>query len=792
MKTFEIEFGEWVVARRRWIVAATLLAALAAAAGMPLLTFNNDTRAFFSEENPQLVALEALEDTYTEDNDVFFVLAPKDGGDVFGRETLAAIEELTRASWQLPYSSRVDSLTNFQHTRAEQDELIVEDLVRDASSLSDAELERVRRIALAEPLLVDRLISSSGGATGVFGVLLLPGESMSEVPAVAAAARLLAEQVRRDHPGIELHIAGGVMMDNAFTEASLRDSTTLIPLMLVVLLVLTGLTLRSLTGTLTTLAVIVLSVLTGIGMAGWLGIRLTIASVNAPTIILTLAVADSVHILVTLNQQSRRGKSRHQAVAESLRVNLQPVFLTSATTAIGFLTMNFSDAPPFRDLGNIVAIGVIAAFGYSVLFLPAVMALVPARASAATGAPAIRWDALADFLVRRQRAVFWGTLAIILLLSAGIMRIELDDDFFLYFDQSYEIRQATDFAQAHLTGLETIDYSLESGEPGGISDPEYLRVVEEFAQWHRRQEKVSHVSVLTDVLKRLNRNLHGDDDAFYRLPDQRDLAAQYLLLYEMSLPFGLDLNDQINVDKSSIHMTVIMSDVTMGDLREMEERGRRWLAANAPASMYTYGTGLSIIWAHITLRNISSMLRASLVALVLISALLIVALRSLKLGLVSLVPNLVPAFMAFGIWGLVVGWVGLGQSVIVSLTLGIVVDDTVHFLSKYLRARREHDLPPARAVSYSFQTVGTAILATTVVLVAGFGVLSLSTYKMNAYMGQMTALTIVLALVLDFLFLPTLLMFTETESDATTDDDPSPDPGLDPAPAAAHRGGADP
>ncbi len=788
MNAFEIKYGEWVVARRWWIVAATLLAAVAAAGGIPLLTFNNDTRAFFSEENPQLIALEALEDTYTEDNDVLFVLAPREGGDVFTRETLAAIEQLTRASWQLPYSSRVDSLTNFQHTWAEQDELIVEDLVRDAGSLSDAELARIRRIALAEPLLVDRLISSSGRATGVFVVLLLPKESMTEVPEVAAAARLIAEQVRRDHPGIELHLAGGVMMDNAFTEASLRDSTTLIPLMLIILLVLTGLALRSLASTLATLAVIVLSVVTGIGMAGWIGIRLTVASINAPTIILTLAVADSVHILVTLHQQLSLGKSRHHAVAESLRVNLQPVFLTSATTAIGFLTMNFSDAPPFRDLGNIVAMGVIAAFGYSVLFLPAVMALVPRRAGAAARTPAIRWDPLVDFLLRRRRAVFWGMLTIILLLSAGILRIDLDDDFFLYFDESFEIRRATDFAKDHLTGLETIDYSLESGEPGGISNPEYLRVVEAFAQWYRRQEKVTHVFVLTDVLKRLNRNLHGDDDAFYRLPDERDLAAQYLLLYEMSLPFGLDLNDQINVDKSSIHMTVIMNDVTMGDLREMEQRGRRWLATNAPASMYTYGTGLSIIWAHITLRNISSMLRASLIALVLISALLIVALRSLKLGLVSLIPNLVPAFIAFGIWGLVVGWVGLGQSVIVSLTLGIVVDDTVHFLSKYLRARREHALSPARAVRYSFQTVGTAILATTVVLVAGFGVLSLSTYKMNAYMGQMTALTIVLALVLDFLFLPTLLMFTETKTDATTDDDPRLDPGA----AAVFSGGTDP
>jgi hypothetical protein len=212
-------------------------------------------------------------------------------------------------------------------------------------------------------------------------------------------------------------------------------------------------------------------------------------------------------------------------------------------------------------------------------------------------------------------------------------------------------------------------------------------------------------------------------------------------------------------------MTVSFKDTTTKELREMDTKARQWLKANAPETMFTYGTGLSIIWAHLSERNIRNMLVASFGALLLISALLIFALRSFKIGMLSLIPNIAPAFMAFGVWGILVGRVGLGLSVIVSLTIGIVVDDTVHFLSKYLRARRENDVSSADAVRYSFHTVGTAMWITTLTLVAGFLVLTFSAYKMNSDMAIMTAITITLALVLDFLFLPTLLMKVDRKKD---------------------------
>ncbi|HHL40249.1 MAG TPA: RND family transporter [Deltaproteobacteria bacterium] len=752
--------ARWVLEYRWLVIAATLVAAAVSASGARYLWFSTDYRYFFSKENPQLLAFEALQNTYAKNDNVLFALAPRDG-DVFTRRTLAAVEELTKAAWQTPHSLRVDSITNFQYTSADGDDLLVRDLVKDAASLDDGRIEEIRKVALSEPLLVNRLVSRRGHVTGVNVTINLPGRDSDEVPAVAAFSRELAAKMREKYPDIDIYLSGIVMMNNAFSEAAVGDQKSLVPVMFLVIVAVTALLLRSWAATVGTVLVIVLSPVTAMGLAGWLGIPLTGPSSSAPTIIITLAVADCIHILITMAHEMERGLKKSEALVESLRINLKPVFLTSLTTAIGFLSMNWSDAQPFRDLGNIAAMGVTAAFLYSVLFMPAVVSLLPVRvhARAAVDRPVVM-ERFGDFVVRNRRPLFYGTLAVMVLLMSGIARITFDDRFVEYFDERYSFRTDTDFIAENLTGIYLIEYSLDSGESGGVSEPAFLQKVSDFADWYRRQPRVMNVNTITDTLKRLNRNMHGDDPAFYRLPEERELAAQYLLLYEMSLPYGLDLNNQINVDKSSTRFTVTLENLSTKELLGLEERAQQWLADNAPR-MRTLGAGPSIMFSHIAERNIKSMLTGTAAALVLISAILVVALRSLRIGLVSLVPNLSPPLMAFGLWGLLFSEVGLALSVVTAMCLGIVVDDTVHFLSKYLRARRELGLDAAEAVRYSFRTVGTALWVTSAILVAGFLVLTRSGFTINADMGLLSAVALVLALAADFLFLPPLLMKIE-------------------------------
>jgi predicted RND superfamily exporter protein len=277
----------------------------------------------------------------------------------------------------------------------------------------------------------------------------------------------------------------------------------------------------------------------------------------------------------------------------------------------------------------------------------------------------------------------------------------------------------------------------------------------------RAHPQVVQVVSLSDIVKRLNRVMHGDDQTWYRLPERQDLAAQYLLLYEMSLPYGLDLNNLINVDKSATRIVITTKNLGTRALSDLDEEIQTWLLANTPAYMHAQGTGISIVFAYLSERNIINMLMASFGALLAISIILSLTLKRIDMGLISLLPNIIPAAMAFGIWGLLVGEIGLGLSVVVSMTLGIVVDDSIHFISKYLRARNDFGMSSEQAIQHAFTTVGPAMWTTTVALVAGFLVLMLSDYKMSADMGLLSAITISIALVMDFLLLPAILLVAD-------------------------------
>ena len=743
-----------------WVILVCITFMVLAGAGAQKLIFKNDYRVFFSEENPQLTAFESMQKVYNKSDNVSFVVAPKDGN-VFTAEHLAALKVLTKESWQVPYSTRVDSVTNFQYTYAEEDDMIVEDLVMSTKNLTSDKLEKIKKIAINEPLLVNKIISETGHVSIVNVTVQFPGlNPMAETPEVAASVRAIKTQFLAQHPELDVYLSGMVMMNTSFGESSISDSSTLIPLMFLVVIVTIGLLLRTITGTISTVLIIIMSIVTTMGLAGWLGFYLTAPSSSAPTMIMTLAVADCIHILTSMFYEMRQGADKRTAIARSLKINLQPIFLTSITTAIGFLSMNFSDSPPFRDLGNLVAIGVMLAFVFSITIFPALLTVLPVHVKVQPEDKKDIMAKLADFVIAKRKALLPLTSVFIIASIMFIPNNELNDNFVKYFDETVPYRVATDFMQDNLSGMMMLEISVKTGEPSGINNPNYLNSVSDFSDWLRARPETDHVNTITDTLKRLNKNMHGDDPSWYKLPDSQEMSAQYLLLYEMSLPYGLDLNNQLDVDKSSSRIVVTFKNMTSNELINVEQDMNQWFSKHAPQ----YDVDLaspSLMFAHIGQRNITSMLIGTTLALILISILLGVALKSWRFGLISLLPNLAPAAIGFGLWGLYSGQVGLGLSVVIGMTLGIVVDDTVHFLSKYLHARRDKNFNSKEAVHYAFDNVGRALWVTTFVLVAGFTVLAQSSFKINGDMGSLTALTIFVALVVDFLFLPPLLMLLD-------------------------------
>ncbi|EIE1271214.1 MMPL family transporter [Vibrio parahaemolyticus] len=745
------------------VLLATIFLIIVATIGGKNLYFRGDYDIFFDGTNKQLLAFDEIQTTFAKTDNLAIVIAPEDG-DIFTPQTLSLIQKITVDAWQVPYSSRVDSIANYQHTEAFDDDLLVEDLLYSEYELTPERISKVKSIALSEPVLKSALVSEKGDVTVVNITVQLPEmDKTAEVEEVVSSINAMIDRYQRAYPDVTFHKAGIIAMNHAFMTAAQDDSSTLVPTMLVVILVFLTIMLRSILSVIATLIVIIGSVMATMGISGWAGMFLSTATVNVPTLIMTLAVADCVHVIATMRQSMKNGFTKVQSIERSIALNFVPILITSVTTAIGFLMMNMSDSPVLRDFGNLSALGVMVACLLSVTLLPALLKLLPIHVKMETSQEQKHvMDRLGDFVVSQRRALLPLSVAVIVACASLIPLNKVNDESVEYFGQRNEFRQAADFMEERISGMTNISIAIKTNESQGIAAPDFLNTIGEFSSWLRDQPETDHVATLADVYKRLNKNMHGDDEAYYSLPQARELAAQYLLLYEMSLPYGLDLNNQINVDKSSIKMVLTVANLGSVELVDLENRIYQWFAEHAP-QYQVVASSPSLMFAHIGETNMASMLSTLPITLVLISALLIFALRSVRLGLISLMPNIAPAVIGFGLWALISGEINLGLSVVVTLTLGIVVDDAVHFLSKYQRARREGQTAE-QAVRYAFHTVGRALWITTVVLVAGFSVLAMSSFRLNADMGQLSAIVIFIALVVDFLFLPTLLMLFDKKA----------------------------
>ena len=676
-----------IVLRRPWLVVALATAVMVAmTAGARFIAVTNDYRLMFGADNPELAAFDALENTFSESNRAVIAIAPGEGS-VFTRETLGAIEELTEAAWRAPYSSRVDSLTNYSHSEAFEDDLTVAPLVEDAQSLSDADLARIEAIALNSIETAGRLVSVDGRVGGLVINFFLPDELDVAVVEITDYLNAVLDEARASNADIGYYLTGDVVMNRAFADATQDDLRRLMPIVFMVIVAVAAILLRSVLGTLAIVAVVLFVINTTMGLAGWLGTAFSPTNAGVPIIVMAVTVAYTVHIVAMALLRLSQGLDRKAAIAESLRHNLNPVFLTTLTTAIGFLSLNASDSPPFHVLGNLVAFGVFCAFVYSMTLLPALLSILPLRATAIRSDRPLVFDRLASFVIANRTRLLWSIGLVAVVLVMGIPRNELSDNWTRYFDDRYQYRRDTDF---------------------------------------------------------------------YRLPEDPELAAQYLLLYEFSLPFGNDLNDRINVSKSATRMTVVVDSLSGQELRALDTRAEAWLNANQ-RDIATTASGISMVFAHLSQRNIESMLRGTIIAMSLISLILILVFRSVRMGLISLLPNFIPAAMSFGLWGYLVGRVGFASSVVTVVAFGIIVDDTIHFLTRYLQARKE-GLPAPEAVRSTFRTVGQALTTTTLVLSAGFLVFTASGFEISWALGILVTITIVIALLTDFLLLPTLLM----------------------------------
>lgn len=733
---------------------ALLLVLAALAAGLPRLEVTSNTRAFFGDGNQEFLDLQAIEETYTRPNTLLVALIPPEGT-AFAPATLETLREMTDDAWQVPYVLRVDAPVNHMHTFAQGDDIFVEPMLDEYEDITPEAAARFAELAMASDSLRNALLSEAGDVFGLTIRVVLPDDAPEAGQEVETYLRDLSARWEAENEGWSVHMLGGLLANTLLRQVAVDDIRYLVPLSFLAAMGFLTLALGSLRSVAVTISVLAASTLATFGFAGWVGIPLTAGTAISPLAVMVLVSTSCVHITLGTVRAAESAKSAHP-FAHALRENLAPVTVSHLTTAFAFACLNFAPSPPLANMGNIVAFGLIFGLVAVFIILPTFFANKPPLR---TGRLMVSQQAMRRFAgwVARTSGVWLIVFPLLGVLGLyGVSRIEFNDNVIRYFDDRYELRQDAEIIQERLTGLETLQFSLRAPDGASVFDPAYLRAMDRFSDWLLVQPGVVSVSGLSNIIADINRSMSGDDPEAEVVADTQPGNAQLLMFYELSLPVGMDMTSALDVDRTQSLLVATVRSTHASELRDLADRAEAWLLDNE-AAIATRATGLSIAFARISERNNSQMLIGFAVVLLIVSLTLVVTLRSVRYGVLSLIPNLLPALMAFGLWGVFMRDVNLGSTVVTTMTFGIVVDDTVHFLMHFLRCRRRK-MATLPALEETFSVAGSSILLTSLALIFGFGIMAASGFAINQHIGLLTAVVILFALLSDLLFLPALLV----------------------------------
>lgn len=749
---------ERLLKRYRYLLFALVLVLVAGLSwGMTSIRFAADYRSFFPEGEKTVEQLDAMHRQFGKSDTLLFVIKNPQGS-LFTRRYLEQIHQLTEQAWRIPHAYRVDSVTNFQHVFAEGDTVHVEALVREPADLTPQHISLMERLGRNDIELVKRLVSTDGQTVGVLVTLQFPPETLDAAIAATAQGQRMLEAFKLQNPELQVHLTGLAAVEAAYPEAAQQDMAVLTPLMYVIILLVSVLMLRSLGALLVVLTAISMATAATLGASGWLGFEATALTGLLPTIVLATSVAEIMHVLSAARQMSGDyGNRRVDLACAAIKDTIKPIAIGTATNAVGFYSMVFAASPPYKEFGVLAAIGAVIAL---VVTISVAAVLIPLlRLKPLEGAASRRYFLYMEPLLRYPKLWLLGFVVLFVIAIEPARNNLINDRIVENFDTSIPVRTATEFAMDNLSGIYRLEY-VATSSTGDISDPRFLADLDRFTQWLRTQPEVDSVTTLSDALKKLNQTMNGGRPEEYRLPDDPAMAAQMLLVYEMSLPFGLDLGSQINIDKSATRMVVTLTRLDTQQIRDIKERADNWWRDNADRAALVpgLGTGEAVVFANLTHISIEYMVNGLVFELVVITLMVALFLRNAGLGLISVLPNMFPFFIMFGIWGLLRGEVNTAAINVCVVVYGLIVEATIHIMSHYKTQRLEHGHPPREALRRTYQHVLPSVFANSVILASGFMVMTLSPFSMNADFGMLAVLAIFLGLIFDALCLPLVLL----------------------------------
>ncbi len=781
-----------LIYRNHW--KALLLVVMIAAffiSQLPKLTMDTSTEGFLHEEDNTLALYNAFRDQFGRDEVVFIAI---EGKDVFSLPFLQKLRDLHRElEDELPYLDDITSLINARNTRGAEGELIVEDLLEHWPQ-NEAQLQEVKARALANRNYRDMLLSRDGTITTIilktdtyssigietdvmggfdegFGDAA-PGDEAQSAPREyitdAESSELVqkAAEILKKYQGddFQIHMAGSPPVVDVLKSSMQENMRRFVLMSIVAISLLLFVLFRRLSGVALPMLVVILTLLSTLGMMGLSGVAFKLPTQILPSFLLAVGVGAAVHVLSIFFNYLQKHQEKEAAIAHALGHSGLAITMTSLTTAAGLASFAGADVAPIGELGLFAAIGILLSLIYTIVLLPALLSILPVKAKKGVSVSAQheRMDRVmtgfTNIAIRHSGKVLLVSALAFVIGLAGALQARFSHKPFEWIAKTEVVRQATDFLNEKMGGASTMEVVIDTHRENGLYQPVLMagldRLGDEVTKMDHGELFVGKTQSLADILKEIHQALNENNPDFYTTPDDRQLIAQEFLLFENS--GSDDLEDFVDSQFSKARFTIKMpwADAILYDdfMKELESRFHQQLGDDVEITV----TGMNALLSRTMSATIISMAESYVIAALVITLMMILLLGSIKIGLISMIPNLLPIILTLG----VMGWTGmpldLFTMLIGSIAIGLAVDDTIHFMHNYRRYHLQTG-DVYTSVHKTLLSAGRAMLITSIVLATGFFLYMFSTMSNLFNFGLLTGFTILMALLADFLLAPALM-----------------------------------
>ena len=723
------------------------------------LKMDNSNEAFFIEGDQTLVTYNKFHDTFGNDEFVYILF---ETGDFFQPEIVKLIAALaTDLEENVPYANDVKSLCNVEYIEGVEGGVEIYDLMKEFPR-TPQQMEMIRKKALAEPLYLNNLISQDGKTAAI--LLELDPYPGDKVDARRTIAPVVREVLARPQYASLKHYTVGVPIINYDIQAVSVKETGLFMLICIVLeMLILFWTTRRIRGVIAPIIVVILSVFWTMGVIGILGWTLNMLVIIIPTLLIAVGIGDSMHVIAEFQDQQQRGLGRKEAITTTLTVVGLPCLLTTLTTAAAFLSFLATAIKPIREMGAYAAIGVTTALVLSLIVVPVFFSFGKDRKKAVSQNPIpnrndlfdriLGWIALIN--IKHPRAIFGIFLVLTLLSAGGYLLVKVESNTIKMFSKDLPVRQAFDYVDSRMGGSMSVEIMIDSGKKDGVKDPAFLQQLESLQEYINKHPLSMKTMSVLDLLKKMNQAIHENQPEYYTLPDTKEQVSEYMFLYETA--GGGELDKQVSFNYGIARLTARTKSLDTKDIKILISDITGFAKEYLDPSIKIEYTGMIPMVNAMSDLITSGQIKSFGCAFIAISLMMIIVLRSFKLGLISMVPNLFPVLIAIGFIGYAGIYLSMALVTFGAIIIGIAVDDTIHFFVRFRREFRRTGTYEG-ALKDTLLTVGRPIAFTTITLTAGFSVFALSDISNIGDFGLMAGFAIIWALLADFFLAPAMML----------------------------------